>query len=618
MPTVKKTKRRNASFDDEAYQYKPTKKDNIRCLLKRKIKLEAKSANQTLFMNALRDKSKSLVIASGISGCGKAQPLTTPVLTPDGWKPMGEIKTGDKVITANGTPTDVTGVFPQGKKEIYRVSFDDGTSTECCNEHLWLTQTYLDRRHINKKSGFKEQRVATVKSTKEIFNSIVYNDHTNHSIPVVSPIQFTTKDFKIDPYLLGSLLGDGSLVNKVMFSSADMESITELQLILGNDYILKHYKNHDFNIKAAKGKKNHLLFTLRELGLIGCKSETKFVPKEYLFGDVNQRLALLQGLMDTDGTISKNGIKIEFSSSSEELASNVVALVQSLGGIARQSTKKTHYTKNGERIHCLLSHRVSISMNPELIPFRLSRKVERYIPRTTYLPKRFIKSVEKIGEEEAQCIMVADESHLYITNDFIVTHNTFLSIVESLNLLFDENNGYEEIVIFKSIKMLDGEDMGFLPGDKDEKLQYIYQSFFMQLEKLMSPEILKKLYEDGIIKVLPLGAIRGVSINPRTIVIVDEVQNLSVEKVHTVITRMEEGSKLICIGDVYQRDHKNKSDNGLLYLNDNFKEISPSIEVVEFCKEDSVRSPLIAMFQDIFERHLDSQDVQKERKFLRG
>lgn len=617
MAQSKRAKRKNALLDEEVYTYKPTKKDKIRAILRKRLKIEAKTENQRLFIDAIKDPSVEFVIGSGISGCGKAQPLTAPILTPNGWNLMGDIKVGDFVIAGDGTPTEVIGVFPQGEKDIYTVAFDDGTSTECCGEHLWLTQTYLDRRFLDKKTGIRSQRSGTVKSTKEIAETLIYCNHTNHTIPTVLPVQFTTKDFLIDPYVLGALLGDGGLTQKVTFSTADVESINELGKILGDDYVIKHYAKYSFNIKAAKGKKNGLLFALRKMGLIGTKSETKFIPSEYLLGDVNQRLSLLQGLLDTDGSISKNGMKIEFSSASQMLANGLVELVQSLGGIARKTSKKTFYTKEGERIHCQLSYRVSISMNPLLVPFRLSRKVERYVPRTTYAPKRFIKSVELVGRELAQCIMVAHESHLYLTNDYIVTHNTFLALVEALNLLQDDKNHYDEIMIFKSITPLKGEDIGALPGNVDEKLLFIYQSFFMQLEKLIPADELKKLYDEKIIKIMPLGTIRGISIPATTIVIVDEVQNLTSEKVHTAKSRMSEGAKMILIGDEKQCDTKVWEDNGLTYLVQCYTNVHPSIEVISFNEDDSVRSPLIKMFQQTFDKYsanLAKIDKESRRK----
>ena len=195
---------------------------------------------------------------------------------------------------------------------------------------------------------------------------------------------------------------------------------------------------------------------------------------------------------------------------------------------------------------------------------------------------------------------------------------SFLALVEALNLLQDDKNHYDEIMIFKSITPLKGEDIGALPGTVDEKLLFIYQSFFMQLEKLIPADELKKLYDEKIIKIMPLGTIRGISISATTIVIIDEVQNLTSEKVHTAKTRMSEGAKMILIGDEKQCDTKVWEDNGLTYLVECYSNVHPSIEVITFNEDDSVRSPLIKMFQQTFDKYtaklakLDKESRKKQ------
>jgi predicted ribonuclease YlaK len=195
------------------------------------------------------------------------------------------------------------------------------------------------------------------------------------------------------------------------------------------------------------------------------------------------------------------------------------------------------------------------------------------------------------------------------------TGKTFMALASALNLLRDGGNDFEEIIIFKSVKMLEGEDIGYLPGDKDDKLQYIYLSYFNQLEKLVSLETLAELKEKQFIKVLPIGAIRGLSIGPKSIVIVDEMQNLSVDNTHAVITRMESKAKMICLGDVFQRDHRDKQDNGLVYLTENMRGLSPCIEVVEFTADDSVRSKLIKLFQEVYEAHLAKKEAAQRESY---
>ncbi len=198
---------------------------------------------------------------------------------------------------------------------------------------------------------------------------------------------------------------------------------------------------------------------------------------------------------------------------------------------------------------------------------------------------------------------------------------TYLSLAIALEELRNPDSAYDELIIFKSVKLLEGEDMGFLPGDKNEKLQFIYQSFFMQLERLLAPGMLEKLLDDkvGCVKVLPLGAIRGISISPTTIVIVDEVQNLSIENTHTLLTRFEEGAKLICIGDEKQRDHRNKQDNGLTYLVNHVAGLSSEIAMTRFTEADCVRKKLIKDLQRVFDKYMDDKENPGFlKKVLRG
>lgn len=199
------------------------------------------------------------------------------------------------------------------------------------------------------------------------------------------------------------------------------------------------------------------------------------------------------------------------------------------------------------------------------------------------------------------------------------TGKTFLALIAALNLLREGDNEFEEIIILKSVKELEGESIGFLPGDKDEKLQYVYMSYYMQLERILKKEIFDELKTKEFIKILPIGAIRGFSISKKSIVIVDETQNLSEDNTYTVLTRMEAKAKLIVIGDVYQRDRTDDNDNGLVFAIRMMKKMkdklsgSPlgdAISITEFTKEDSVRSPFIQHLQGLYEEHLEDKDCQ--------
>lgn len=380
------------------------------------------------------DQNKRMVLAFGV-GSGKAQPLDAKVLTPTGWARMGDLKVGDLVISGDGQPTRVTGVFPQGRKPIYRVTFSDGAQTECCDEHLWLTQTEVERKREAYGSRLPH---AGVRPLEEIRKSLtVRHGIRNHSIPVCKPVKFAPiDDIPVAPYLLGMLLGDGNLSakNSVRFTTADETLATYFkdQVMDGVIFEKCSYGKYEYRINGGmrgKNQNNPLVVALDALGLMGKKSAGKFVPDCYKFNTFDVRLGVLQGLMDTDGTVSNTGRGVTFCTVSERLRDDVVFLVRSLGGLARVSSRVPTYCHDGEKRKGQRAYSVSISLPPGTNPFRLPRKRDIVVDKSKYAPKRrFIDAVELVGEKEAQCISVEDPSRLYVTDDLIITHNTAIML----------------------------------------------------------------------------------------------------------------------------------------------------------------------------------------------
>lgn len=346
-------------------------------------------------------------------GLGKAQPLDAKILTPNGWRHMGDIRVGDLVIGSNGRPTRVTGVYPQGLKDIFRVVFSDGASTECCDEHLWAVNTPVRKRRGN------ASRVLPLSQIRHDLVDAAGN--RKHYIPMVQPVELVEKDLPIDPYLMGVLLGDGALkYHYTRFSKVDMEIVEQVEKCLPDDLHISSIGTCDFGIASKHaGCPNPVRRALNDLGLKGKGSDDKFIPESYLLGSVPQRIALLQGLLDTDGYISKDGT-IQFSSNSKDLVAGFSFLVMSLGGNARKSKKVSASGKD--------HHIVTVAFPDSIEPFRLSRKSNRHCARKKYSPTRGIASVTRIGKKLAQCISVDAEDHLYVTDDFIVTHNTIQGI----------------------------------------------------------------------------------------------------------------------------------------------------------------------------------------------
>ena len=351
-------------------------------------------------------------------GLGKAQPLDAKVLTPHGWKPMGEIRIGDEVIGSSGEPCSVVGVYPQGEREVFRVSFSDGSSTECCDEHLWRVFS-----PVQKMRG-TPPKVLPLKEIRERLRDAAGN--ARWFIPMVAPVQFREGALPLDPYLLGALLGDGGLAHGVIFSTGEAEMVERVAARIPEGTRLVYAKGVDYRICGpARGARNPARDALRELGLFGCRSETKHIPEIYKFASVPSRVAVLQGLLDTDGHVRPNDNNIEYLSVSRQLAEDVVFLVQSLGGRARIREKPTARQT---------AYRMSICLPNSIAPFALRRKAETYRGREKYPPSRAIVDVQPAGTKPVQCIAVDAPDKLYVTDDFIVTHNT----VQLLALLMAE------------------------------------------------------------------------------------------------------------------------------------------------------------------------------------
>lgn len=428
-----------------------------------------------------------LAIVLAPFGVGKAQPLTSKILTPNGWVTMGDINIGDYVIGRDGKPTKVLGVFPQGKRPIYTVKFNDGTKTLCDAEHLWAVNSINQRNKKTKKDGrvvyLESDNSFKVLKTIDMINSVrVWNGRRlNYKVPIVSPVEFTKKELIINPYLLGVILGDGCITtsNQPHFVTKDNEIISEVNKVYQNISIKEQNRAIEREIDgelvlvkrsltkvSLLGLKNSLL----KLNLYGTNSKTKFIPKEYLYSSVSDRVSLLQGLVDTDGYI--DGHRIEISTTSKQLSDDIKELILSLGGRVSVSEKIGKYSNN----ICNTYYRISFSFPDNgILPSRLTRKLNKFTNRTKYSNNKFIESIEYYGEEEAKCIMVENPEHLYVTDDYIVTHNTTM-ITKIANTA--KNLGYNVLQIFfednvkviqrKHLACWSGYDLNSLSLHKDE------------------------------------------------------------------------------------------------------------------------------------------------------
>ena len=368
-----------------------------------------------------------LVIVAGRPSMGKAQPLDARVRTLRGWKRMGELEVGDALASVDGQPSIVTGVFPQGVKQAYRITFSDGRATECCAEHLWRTHS----RHWD---------AARVLETRELMRLLQSKRHQGRLWIERASGDFGHRDpLPVDPWVLGALLGDGNLTEtgSVRFSTASPEILTLMEERLDEGMMVNHAQRYDYRlIRQDRGRvpglmgaqPNPLRIGLDAMQLSGLSSDQKFIPRLYLEACRLARLDLLRGLLDTDGWVEKWG-SVRFSTSSAQLAQDMTELVRSLGGWC-SVTNKQPYFRNiaGMRVPGLPAYVCHISHPEPQSLFLLSEKQTR-APATWRRQKRLnILSIEPTRQTSCQCISVSHPSRLYITDQDVVTHNTAFAI----------------------------------------------------------------------------------------------------------------------------------------------------------------------------------------------
>lgn len=359
--------------------------------------------------NSVRDYKRTAV-SSG-HGIGKFQHVDEPVLTPDGWRRIGDIQPGDLVAAVDGSFTRVAAVYPQGVKASYRVELDDGSFTLAGDEHLWLTSTRSER---------KRGKPGKVRTTAEISSTLKFanggREGLNHCLPALSAVAHPKRNLPIEPYLLGFWLGDGDSAGNITGSRKKLELLGKFAKLGVPRTDIRSQDSHTVNVSG-------LAAILREVGLANCRAWEKYVPTQYRFGSIEQRTALLQGLLDSDGTIGTGAIT--FDTSSHRLAHDIAELVRSLGGVARRGGRQGRLNGVDKR----WSYRVYVSLPSDVAPFRLPAKAERHAPSDGHpnrerTLRRFVKSVTQVEDAESVCIAIEHPSALYVTRDHIVTHNT--------------------------------------------------------------------------------------------------------------------------------------------------------------------------------------------------
>lgn len=366
-------------------------------------------------------KDRANVLFGDEMGLGKGCVENTPVLTPNGWIEIGKLCVGDIVIGGStGKSAQVTGVYPQGVKNVFRFLFDDNTSVVVDEDHLWNVRDDNDYR---RKSGCWR----TLSTRDLLKTNLNCSGFPRWEIPFVPPVEFSSKDkLPVDPYLLGVLLGNGNLLSSPKISTIHSEQIDLIRDLIPSGLTIKDAPFSDPNIYGITGKrsgghcKNQLTEGLKAIGVWGKRDFEKLIPEQYLYTSSANRLALLQGLLDTDGTTKD--ARVRFSSCSEKMANQVIWIVRSLGGWASKSIVEPRLPRSP-----LPNYFVCVQLPEGMHAFRLQYHLDRTRVRKRRAVRKII-SIEPCGQAKTVCISVDDPCQLYVVNDFIVTHNTIQAI----------------------------------------------------------------------------------------------------------------------------------------------------------------------------------------------
>lgn len=387
------------------------------------------SGVQCPFAPNLYFREGEVTLWGGINGHGKALDLNTPIPTPDGWKKLGDIHPGDSVFDENGKPCRVVAETEiQYDRPCYLVGFNDGTEIVADANHEWLTDDYksrLSRAHAKQKGRLEQRPVkrfgtdqthkrtfAAIRTTQQIAETLIYNNKTqrnktNHSVNVCRPIQYPERELPISPYTLGAWLGNGTgCAGEITTPDA---------------HVIERIRADGFEVSERSAKMRYgilgLQVRLRENNLLN----NKHVPNVYLTASDEQRLALLQGLMDSDGHCSQH--TCEFCSTNRQLAEAVYELAASFGCIVHLIVGRAKFYGKD----CGEKYRVTFTTS--LNVFSLPRKKEKLPASTSFRTKqRFIVKCEPCDSVPVKCIQVDSPSHLYLASrSFVPTHNSLIT-----------------------------------------------------------------------------------------------------------------------------------------------------------------------------------------------
>lgn len=364
------------------------------------------------------EQGKHMVVAKARRK-GYEQPYSEPVLTPNGFVNMGDLKVGDLVMNPDGYSCKIIEINEQGEQEVFEVELQDGRKIRCGENHLWSTiNATRGKLHIKTTKEYSKLKLKQGSKGKEFYP---------YKLPSLRPLDFERPPGNIDPYVLGVLLGDGYICgSQIKFSTADQFIIDEVQRRLPEYEIIPGSAKYQYVIKSKTKGIHELGRELKQLG-VRVKAENKFIPEEYKYAPIEYRMELLQGIMDTDGSCTNGACN--FVSTSEKLVDDVMFICRSLGMRCKKSREIEGRTNvdfgNGYHSNTLPHWELTITTEENI--FKLPRKLERLRHDRKYNYNGIgLKSIKSLGYKEKQrCIIVDHDNSLYITRDFVPTHNSY-------------------------------------------------------------------------------------------------------------------------------------------------------------------------------------------------
>ncbi len=434
------------------------------------------------FQMSFASSNVDVVFGGGNLGGGKEMPLNAKILTPSGWQTMGDMQVGSKVMTPFDGIATVIAVFPQGVKDVYELTTLDGRKCECGLEHLWTVRT---PKQVHKyRSHNKEWGWTMTLQTKDLIDGL--SQGKKYFIPNNKAIEFGEEELPIPPYVLGVMLGDGCLTkgcrsNSHCFIISNTEKDIINKVASLTDSIHVREELHNYNKEFFSPHNDEYWGYLDRIGL-STYSYNKFIPEEYLHSSIEQRKQLLAGLFDTDGSVEPYDNSYSFSTTSERLKDTFIELCRSLGYTCscREDRRDNKYTKGVAYDIVIRTDDIIFTSEKHKSRYNNERNKTRKYARSNDHSR--IVSIKKVRRAECQCILVDDEKHLYITDDYITTHNSYGLVLAMAEPLMTDPDFRAMI----SRRSLGNQKAG---GGFVEKFKQIFGADFVKIRESENPRV---------------------------------------------------------------------------------------------------------------------------------